>query len=256
MLCCSQRSYTHTHTCAHTHTHTHTCAHTCAHTHTHTHMHTHTRTRARARARTHTHTHTHAHTHTRTHTHAQASTHALHASNCSRGCHTKHFSGHGQRLVDEAGKEFLDTRNNVAHVGHANAAVADAVAAQVGIPSRHVHTHTHTHSHSHSHRNNNIVCNQVRFVNTNTRYLHPNHARLATRLLATFPPPLCDGVVFFVNSGSEANDLALRLTRAHTGCKVRMFGARVRARPRAFVRLRVSLSLPFKNEFIIYSSMR
>ena len=39
--------------------------------------------------------------------------------------------GHGQYLVDDAGVQYLDTRNNVAHVGHANAAVADAVAAQV-----------------------------------------------------------------------------------------------------------------------------
>lgn len=54
-------------------------------------------------------------------------------------------------------------------------------------------------------------------LNTNTRYLHPTVCLLARSLLATLPAPLCDGVVFFVNSGSEANDLALRLARAHTG---------------------------------------
>mmetsp|Transcript_5955 Transcript_5955/g.17825 ORF Transcript_5955/g.17825 Transcript_5955/m.17825 type:complete len:488 (-) Transcript_5955:105-1568(-) len=95
----------------------------------------------------------------------------------------------GQFLEDETGRRFLDTRNNVAHVGHANSAVADAVA------------------------------RQVRTLNTNTRYLHPNHVKLATRLLDTLPGALAKGHVFFVNSGSEANDLALRLARAHTSRK-------------------------------------
>ena len=90
-------------------------------------------------------------------------------------------------LFDEAGREFLDTRNNVAHIGHSHPAVARAVSAQVGL------------------------------LNTNTRYLHPNVCELARRLLSTFPLPLCDGVVFFVNSGSEANDLSLRLARAANG---------------------------------------
>jgi len=52
-------------------------------------------------------------------------------------------------------------------------------------------------------------------LNTNTRYLHENIVRLAERLTATMPAPL--SVCFFVNSGSEANDLALRLARAYTG---------------------------------------
>ena len=51
-------------------------------------------------------------------------------------------------------------------------------------------------------------------LNTNIGYLHPNVCELARKLLDTMPAPLCDGVVFFVNSGSEANDLALRLARA------------------------------------------
>jgi 4-aminobutyrate aminotransferase-like enzyme len=58
-------------------------------------------------------------------------------------------------------------------------------------------------------------------LNTNTRYLHANILRLAERLAAKMPAPQ-DGssplsVCYFVNSGSEANDLALRLARAYTG---------------------------------------
>jgi 4-aminobutyrate aminotransferase-like enzyme len=52
-------------------------------------------------------------------------------------------------------------------------------------------------------------------LNTNTRYLHENIVRYAERLCALLPPPL--SVCFFVNSGSEANDLALRLARTYTG---------------------------------------
>jgi ethanolamine-phosphate phospho-lyase len=99
------------------------------------------------------------------------------------------MAGSGQYLYDETGKKYLDTRNNVGHVGHANAVVAEAVS------------------------------KQVRTFNSNTRYLHPNHVQLATRLRATFPGKLGKGKVFFVNSGSEANDLALRLARVHTNCK-------------------------------------
>lgn len=91
-------------------------------------------------------------------------------------------------MTDENGVSYLDTRNNVPHVGHSHPRVASAVADQV-----------HT-------------------LNTNTRYLHPNVCELAKRLVETMPPgELRDtGVVFFVNSGSEANDLALRLCRVHT----------------------------------------
>jgi hypothetical protein len=56
---------------------------------------------------------------------------------------------------------------------------------------------------------------QVQTLNTNSRYLHPEIVRYAARLAAKFAPPL--RVVYWVNSGSEANDLALRLSRAHTG---------------------------------------
>ena len=55
----------------------------------------------------------------------------------------------------------------------------------------------------------------MRVLNTNTRYLHDLLAEYAERLLATLPAPL--DVCYFVNSASEANELALRLARAHTG---------------------------------------
>ena len=95
--------------------------------------------------------------------------------------------GRGAWLFDESGAGYLDTRNNVAHVGHSHAGVAAAAARQASM------------------------------VNSNTRYLHPNHVRLGAEILARSPAPLAK--VFFVNSGSEANDLALRLARAYTGRK-------------------------------------
>ena len=93
--------------------------------------------------------------------------------------------GEGQYLYDAAERPYLDMVNNVAHVGHSHPRV---VAALVG---------------------------QARRLNTNTRYLHETILTYAERLTATLPHPL--RVCFFVNSGSEANDLALRLARAHTG---------------------------------------
>src|SRR6266404_4006391 len=56
---------------------------------------------------------------------------------------------------------------------------------------------------------------QFALLNTNTRYLHDNVLRYAERLTELCPAPL--RVCYFVNSGSEANELALRLARAHTG---------------------------------------
>ena len=52
-------------------------------------------------------------------------------------------------------------------------------------------------------------------LNTNTRYLHEHVVRYAERLTALLPDDL--EVCYFVNSGSEANELALRLARAATG---------------------------------------
>eukprot|EP00980_Cylindrotheca_fusiformis_P024949 scaffold12769_cov141-Cylindrotheca_fusiformis.AAC.9 len=95
--------------------------------------------------------------------------------------------GSGSRLMDDEGNAYLDTRNNVAHVGHENPYVVKTIQKQVSQ------------------------------LNTNTRYLHPNAVELAKRLADKLPDPL--EVVVFVNSGSEANDLALRLARAYTKSK-------------------------------------
>jgi 4-aminobutyrate aminotransferase-like enzyme len=54
-------------------------------------------------------------------------------------------------------------------------------------------------------------------LNTNTRYLHDLLVEYAERLVATLPDPL--SVVYFVCSGSEANELALRMARTHTDRK-------------------------------------
>jgi 4-aminobutyrate aminotransferase-like enzyme/Ser/Thr protein kinase RdoA (MazF antagonist) len=95
--------------------------------------------------------------------------------------------GEGAYLYDDAGRAYLDLVNNVCHVGHAHPRVAAAAAEQMAR------------------------------LNTNTRYLHDLLVTYARRLTATLPDPL--SVVFLVNSGSEANDLALRLARAHTGAR-------------------------------------
>lgn len=88
-------------------------------------------------------------------------------------------------LVAEDGRRYLDMVNNVCHVGHANARVVEA------------------------------GTQQMAKLNTNTRYLHDTIVAYSERLLATLPDHL--EVVFLVNSGSEANDLAMRLARQYTG---------------------------------------
>ena len=93
--------------------------------------------------------------------------------------------GEGAWLFDAHGDAYLDCVNNVCHVGHCHPTVVAAAAGQMGV------------------------------LNTNTRYLHEHAARLAARLAALFPDPL--SVCFFVCSGSEANELALRLARTATG---------------------------------------
>jgi 4-aminobutyrate aminotransferase-like enzyme/Ser/Thr protein kinase RdoA (MazF antagonist) len=92
--------------------------------------------------------------------------------------------GAGQFLYDDEGRAYLDGVNNVCHVGHCHPRVVQAGAAQMAV------------------------------LNTNTRYLHDHLVDYAERLTATLPEPL--RVCFFVNSGSEANDLALRLARTYT----------------------------------------
>ena len=95
--------------------------------------------------------------------------------------------GEMQYLYDDEGRRYLDAYNNVAHVGHCHPRV---VAAGV---------------------------EQMRLLNTNTRYLSDPIVSYAERLAATLPERL--SVCFFVNSGSEANELAVRLARAHTGAR-------------------------------------
>ncbi len=95
--------------------------------------------------------------------------------------------GQMQYLFDTSGRRYLDAYNNVPHVGHSHPRVVDAVCRQLGI------------------------------LNTNTRYLQNQLVDYADALTATLPSEL--GVCFFVASGSEANELALRLARAYTGAK-------------------------------------
>ncbi|MFA3920732.1 aminotransferase class III-fold pyridoxal phosphate-dependent enzyme [Ruegeria hyattellae] len=95
--------------------------------------------------------------------------------------------GWRHHLFDEWGRPYLDAYNNVPHVGHAHP------------------------------RLQAVATDQLGRVNTNTRYLHPAQTAFADKLLSKLPKPL--QVCFFVNSGSEANELALRLARAHSGAK-------------------------------------
>jgi 4-aminobutyrate aminotransferase-like enzyme/Ser/Thr protein kinase RdoA (MazF antagonist) len=93
--------------------------------------------------------------------------------------------GWKQHLYDATGRAYLDCVNNVAHVGHSHPRVVEAAARQMAQ------------------------------LNTNTRYLHEYLTGYIEGLTATLPEPL--RVAFLVTSGSEANELALRLARAHTG---------------------------------------
>lgn len=92
-----------------------------------------------------------------------------------------------QYLFDDVGKTYLDCVNNVCHVGHCHPEVVKAGQRQMAQ------------------------------LNTNTRYLHDYIVDYARQLSDTMPEPL--EVCFIVNSGSEANELAIRLARAHTGQK-------------------------------------
>jgi 4-aminobutyrate aminotransferase-like enzyme/Ser/Thr protein kinase RdoA (MazF antagonist) len=93
--------------------------------------------------------------------------------------------GRRQYLYASDGRAYLDCVNNVAHVGHCHPRVTEAVSRQMAL------------------------------LNTNTRYLHEHLVEYAGRLAGLLPPPLT--VVYLVSSGSEANELALRIARAHTG---------------------------------------
>jgi 4-aminobutyrate aminotransferase-like enzyme/Ser/Thr protein kinase RdoA (MazF antagonist) len=97
----------------------------------------------------------------------------------------KMVRGAGQYLFDHRGRPFLDLVNNVCHVGHCHPRVVEAGRRQMAR------------------------------LNTNTRYLYDGLTEYAERLCATLPEPL--DTCFFLNSGSEANELALRLAMTHTG---------------------------------------
>lgn len=95
--------------------------------------------------------------------------------------------GRGAWLYDHTGRAYVDCVNNICHVGHCHPRVVEALSRQAAV------------------------------LNTNTRYLHDTILAYAERLTATMPAPL--SAAYFVCSGSEANELALRLARTCTGRK-------------------------------------
>lgn len=95
--------------------------------------------------------------------------------------------GSGAELFDADGRSYIDAYNNVPVVGHAHPRVATAIA------------------------------DQARLLSTNLRYLHPRAIELAERLIASMPSDSGLDTVLFVNSGSEATDLAWRIATAVTG---------------------------------------
>jgi 4-aminobutyrate aminotransferase-like enzyme len=94
------------------------------------------------------------------------------------------IGGRGAHLFDRDGNDYLDAYNNVPCVGHAHPHVVDAVSRQIAA------------------------------VNTNTRYVQESLVDYAERLLGTMPEGLSR--ISFACSGSEANDLAMRVARFHT----------------------------------------
>ena len=97
------------------------------------------------------------------------------------------IKGEMQYLHSSTGEKYLDLVNNVCHVGHSNPKVVKAGQRQMAV------------------------------LNTNTRYIYNGLTDYIERLSATLPPPLSVG--YLVNSGSEANELAVRIARAYTGAK-------------------------------------
>ena len=93
--------------------------------------------------------------------------------------------GEGVWLYDQHDTPYLDAYNNVASIGHCHPAVVRAIAEQSAV------------------------------LNTHTRYLHPSIVDYAEDLLGEFPAPL--NTLTMTCTGSEANDLALRIARCYTG---------------------------------------
>lgn len=89
-----------------------------------------------------------------------------------------------QYLIDDNGQVYLDAINNVAHIGHSHPKITD------------------------------VVFDQMKKINTNARFLYEENIDYAEKIISHFPAPL--SVVFFTCTGSEANDLALRLARSFT----------------------------------------
>ena len=94
-------------------------------------------------------------------------------------------SGKGVWLTDAEGRKYLDCYNNVAHVGHCHPHVVEA------------------------------ICQQAATLNTHTRYLHEGILNYVERLMATFTSDITSAIM--VCTGSEANDIALRMAEAVTG---------------------------------------
>jgi 4-aminobutyrate aminotransferase-like enzyme len=93
--------------------------------------------------------------------------------------------GAGTRLYDTDGARYLDAYNNVASVGHCHPHVVEAASRQLAT------------------------------LNTHTRYLHNGIVDYSERLLATMPDEIDQ--VMYACTGSEVNDLALRVAEMHTG---------------------------------------
>jgi len=89
-----------------------------------------------------------------------------------------------QYMFDNKGNSYLDCYNNIPHVGHCHPAIS------------------------------RVISNQIRTLNTNTRYLTDAFNRCSERLLEYFPKQLTK--IFYLNSGSEASDLAIRIARTIT----------------------------------------
>jgi len=96
----------------------------------------------------------------------------------------KIIKGALQYLYDDKGKTYVDCVNNPSHVGHCHPVVVKKMQKQIAT------------------------------LNTNTRYLNDNIIEFAKKLKQTLPPSL--SVCYFTNSGSEANDLAIRMSRHYT----------------------------------------